>query len=398
MGHWSSSWAPAGGPDGPVPCHGHCSGRVEAKGQTAVAEFLIETQCALVEAVGKETKILVDSATALACKQMRGGFASLQEEQLCALGQLSVSSAEACTVLAGQAGKALRTKCISTTDLAACLPAVRHAEAGVLWPCRGDGETLQRPSIREWLIVAVSAGGAFGVAIRSEDGTLVAWGDDEFKQISDLPSGSDFVEVSAGHSFAGGPLQHYLPCKCIVRPCNHHPHTVARKADGSLVAWGDNSGGEAKWELGSYQIGGADHTPSGTGHARVAAGGNHAIAIRGDAPLVSWGWDECDINKCVTHTPSGTGFKQVAAGSGHSVALKKDGSLVSWGNDDMVEQVSGTPAGTGFCAIAVAAGGDMSIALKQDGSLVSWGSDEFNHEVSKTPSAGRLLAGFWSGV
>eukprot|EP01079_Euglenida_sp_SAG-EU17-18_P012971 gene12971-biopygen6727 len=195
-------------------------------------------------------------------------------------------------------------------------------------------------------------------------------------------------------------LWRFLPDATLrVCPCNFVPlqlfapataiPLVARKADGSLVAWGNNvhDNHDADWK-GRPVTG----TPSGPGYTGVAAGRHHAVAIRSDGSLVSWG--QC------TYTPLGTDFKEVAAGHGHrcahpslgiatyanslmlpparSLALKQDGSLASWGCDGM----SGTPGGTGFCAVT--AGDEMSIALKQDGSLVSWGSDEFR-QVKRTP-------------
>ena len=48
-------------------------------------------------------------------------------------------------------------------------------------------------------------------------GTIVGWGYDGYNQVSDVPTGDDFVTVAAGAY-----------------------HGYAIKADGSLVAWGKN--------------------------------------------------------------------------------------------------------------------------------------------------------------
>eukprot|EP01079_Euglenida_sp_SAG-EU17-18_P012941 gene12941-biopygen5987 len=112
-----------------APCRDIASAAGEWKGQAAVAEFLSETQCALLEAQGEKTKMLEDSATALACRQMRDSVARLKEEQLSALGQLSVASAET-AVLAGKAKTALQTE--RPGDLVACLSAVRLGTGTVL--------------------------------------------------------------------------------------------------------------------------------------------------------------------------------------------------------------------------------------------------------------------------
>eukprot|EP01079_Euglenida_sp_SAG-EU17-18_P012889 gene12889-biopygen3831 len=407
-------------------CRGMATAGVEWKGQAAVADFLGEMQCALVEAEGEKTKMLVDTATALACRQMRASVARLKEEDLCALGQLSVASTAA-TVLAGKARKALQTK--RTGDLVSCLSAVRLAEADALRPkhpaasiillhydatssmlaqqcvrvcssagfskgtiiscgwqhcvalkgegsivCWGNDEWQQcsgAPAGTGFLSVSAASGGSWSVALKS-DGSLHSWGTNQFGQCGGTPSGTGFVAASAGARFG----------------------VAIRSEDGTLVAWGDDefnqisdlptgsgfvevsaghSFGVARKADGSLVAWGMDQyhqvtsTTSGTGYTSVAAGTIHAVAIRGDGSLVSWGNDA--VKQC-TGTPPGTGFKQVAAGWGHSLALKQDGSLVSWG-DDGRNQVSGTPTGTGFCWVSD--GDHCSIALRDDGSLASWG-------------------------
>ncbi|AKL72578.1 Regulator of chromosome condensation (RCC1) repeat [Actinobacteria bacterium IMCC26256] len=176
---------------------------------------------------------------------------------------------------------------------------------------------------------------------------IVSWGDDEYRQVSEMPSGSDFTQVSLGER-----------------------HSVALRTDGSLVSWGEPSGGI---------YGQVSDTPSGTDFTQVSAGRFHSVALKSDGSLVSWGMD---IYSQVSSTPSGTDFTQVSAGYYSSVALKSDGSLVSWGYD-AYGQVASTPSGTDF--EQVDAGGYHSVALKSDGSLVSWGWDGYG-QVSNTPS------------
>ena len=190
---------------------------------------------------------------------------------------------------------------------------------------------------------AVAAGYTHSLALKT-DGLLVSWGSDSNGVVSGTPTGTGFVAVAAG---AG--------------------HSVAIKADGSLVSWGSNHMGQVS------------DTPGGTGFTSVARGHWHWLALRVDGSLVSWGYDNYSQ---VSDTPAGNGFATMAAGYWHSVALKTDGSIVSWGRDH-VGQVSGTPTGTGFAAVT--AGLQHSLALRTDGSLVSWGSD-YSGQVSDTPA------------
>ena len=69
-------------------------------------------------------------------------------------------------------------------------------------------------------VIAIAGGQSHAVALRA-DGTVVAWGDNEFGQIS-VPAGlTDVIAIAAGDY-----------------------HSLALKSDGTVVAWGDNDAGE----------------------------------------------------------------------------------------------------------------------------------------------------------
>lgn len=68
-------------------------------------------------------------------------------------------------------------------------------------------------------IVAVSAGWGHSLAVR-EDGTVLAWGDDSYRQLAVPPNATNVVAVSAGFY-----------------------HSVALRADGTIVAWGRDAFG-----------------------------------------------------------------------------------------------------------------------------------------------------------
>src|SRR5688572_5156928 len=93
--------------------------------------------------------------------------------------------------------------------------------------------------------------------------------------------------------------------------------TTLANAQGPLVAWGDDSDG---------MVSGA---PSGC-FVAVAAGSwsllsfpviNHAVGIRCDGTLASWG-----DPLMVAGTPSGT-FTAVATSGRHALAIRSDGTL-----------------------------------------------------------------------
>ena len=167
--------------------------------------------------------------------------------------------------------------------------------------------------------VQISAGGAHSVALRA-DGSLVGWGSNQLGQLN-VPSGIDFVQVAAGER-----------------------HNIAIRADGSLVGWGGlNEYGQAT-------------VPEGNDFVQVAASMFQSLAIRTDGSLVQWGLEWGEL-------PAGNDYVQVAAGIYHNLALRADGSLVGWGDTTV-------PEGNDFVQISA---GFHSLALRADGSLVGWG-------------------------
>jgi hypothetical protein len=96
-----------------------------------------------------------------------------------------------------------------------------------------------------------------------------------------------------------------------------------------------------------------------TGFVAVAAGGYHSLGLKADGLIVAWG----DNDQGQSNVPSpNTGFVAVAAGEEHSLGLKADGSIVAWGSIGSVPSPN-----TGF--VAVAAGGSHSLGIKADGSV-----------------------------
>ncbi|HVS08805.1 MAG TPA: hypothetical protein VMS76_02950, partial [Planctomycetota bacterium] len=99
-------------------------------------------------------------------------------------------------------------------------------------------------------------------------------------------------------------------------------HTVARRSEGSVVAWGDNTYGQCN----------VPALPGGLTYVEVAAGWFHTVARRSDGSVVAWGWN--NYGQCnVPALPSGLSYVEVAAGYFHTVARRSDGSVVAWGSN-----------------------------------------------------------------
>ncbi len=132
-------------------------------------------------------------------------------------------------------------------------------------------------------------------------------------------------------------------------------HTLALRADGTVVAWGLNTGGQATVPVGLTNV------------VAIAAGTDFSLALKADGTVSAWGSGTFGQ----TGVPAGlTEVVAIAAGNAHGLALKQDGTVVTWGNT--ASGLSVIPAGlTGVTSIAVAS--STSFALKSDGTLVAWG-------------------------
>ncbi len=159
---------------------------------------------------------------------------------------------------------------------------------------------------------------------------------DKYGQVSNVPEGSDFVDVAAGKR-----------------------HCLALKSDGSLVGWGYNTHGECD-------------VPAGTDYTAIAAGVYHSIALKSDGSIVVWGYDNLGQ---ITDKPSGNDFVAIAAGDYHSLALKSDGTIVGWGGYNDYGECDAPPPDPGTVFTAISAGKYHSLALQSDGVVKAWGSN-----------------------
>ena len=228
---------------------------------------------------------------------------------------------------------------------------------------------------------AVSAGSLHTAAIKT-DGSLWAWGLNEFGQLGlgdttqrnapvQVGSAKNWAAVSAGEN-----------------------HTVALENDGSLWAWGLNENG---------QLGLGDttqrNTPVQVGSAKdwatVSAGSFHTAAIKNDGSLWAWGLNgngqlglgDTKRRDAPVQVGLAKDWKTMSAGGRHTVAIKTDGSLWAWGLNEYSQLGLGdtkrrnapVQVGTAKDWIAVSSAFAHTVALKVDGSLWAWGRNEYGH-------------------
>ena len=247
----------------------------------------------------------------------------------------------------------------------------------------GDGTILNRSSpvqvgaLTDWTNLGVGFGGSNTHVIKT-DGSL--WGMGITIVVGDGAAISKSSPVQVGAltdwtTFDGGSV---------------HVHAI--KTDGSLWTWG-SAGSKGRLGLGnatSYsspvQVGAL------TDWASVSVATDVSSAVKTDGTL--WTWGLAAAGFLGNGTASGdksspiqvgslTDWAGVSAGTNHALAVKTDGSLWSWGrgstgrlgHGDTVYQSSPVQIGSLTDWSSVSVGNDHSMALKTDGTLWGWGSN-----------------------
>ena len=187
-------------------------------------------------------------------------------------------------------------------------------------------DTPQQVAISD--VIDIECGSEFTLALKS-DGTVWAWGDNYYGQIGNNKPSYPAEEPSPVH-IAG--------LTNITSVSAGHDHALALKSDGTVWSWGDNS---------SYALGNGtiidSYVPiqvTGINNAvEVEAGANTSFIIRADGTL----WELGDANGGNSRVPNfGNDIVAIESGNVAYIVVKSDGSVWGWGQNNNGELGNGT--------------------------------------------------------
>ena len=271
------------------------------------------------------------------------------------------------------------------------------------------------PGVTVWGAAASTAAGAMHCLALKADGSVVAWGTNNYSQLDVPAPAAEVIAVAAGgaHSLAlkadGSVLawgwnyygQTNVPASAtnIIAIAAGDLHNLALKADGSVVAWGFNYYGQTSVPASATNVtaiaaSGAEGLIKYTDPNNVESirplGGYFSLALKADGSVVAWGLNDYGQ----TNVPaSATNVIAIAAGADHSLALRADGSVVAWGTNSFGQ--TSVPA-SATNVIAIAAGNYHSLALKADGSVVAWGLNDYGQ--TNVPASATNVVAIAGGV
>src|SRR3989338_2900340 len=237
----------------------------------------------------------------------------------------------------------------STTSTSVALTLSATDNVGVTGYYASETSTTPSASASGWTSVtsttSYSADISFTLSSGSGTKTVYVWFKDAAGNVS--ASSSDSITYSPASTWSS-----------VSAGVNH---TVARKADGTLWAWGYNYSG---------QLGDGTTTnrtspvqiETATTWSSVSAKANHTVAKKTDVVALSL-------------------IYPVVLETSHTVAKKTDGTLWAWGYNVYGQLGDGTTTartspvqiGTATNWSFVSAGGYQTVAIKTDGTLWAWG-------------------------
>jgi len=219
----------------------------------------------------------------------------------------------------------------------------------------------------------LAAGVYHTLAIKS-DGTLWAWGCNEYGQLGDGTTTDRLTPV---------PIMNGVKS---VAACDESSFAI--KEDGTLWAWGANGRGQLGIGTTSRNLQTTPVQANINQVKSIAVGFLHSLAIKEDGTLWAWGDNEfgqlCDGTTMDKSTPVQvmSGVKSVEGGAYHTLIIKEDGTLWACGGNDPglgdgTTSDKSTPEQIMRSVMSVASNGTNEIfVIKKDGTLWGFGNNK----------------------
>ena len=249
-------------------------------------------------------------------------------------------------------------------------------------------------------IVQVAAGATHSLALAT-DGTIYAWGKNEYGQLGNDSTTNSPVPVAV--KTAGTPMDG----KTIIQIHAGYEHSLALASDGTVYAWGRNNSGQlGKNDATDAHIPAAVQTlgtpMAGKVIVQLAAGNSQSMALASDGTVYTWGWNQygqlgngtttnsrIPVAVVTTGTPlAGKTISQIAAGNAHALAMTDDGTVYTWGWNQygqlgnnstinsslpVIVKTTGTPLAGKMITQIASGGSPNSLVLANDGTMYTWG-------------------------
>jgi alpha-tubulin suppressor-like RCC1 family protein/phosphodiesterase/alkaline phosphatase D-like protein len=199
-------------------------------------------------------------------------------------------------------------------------------------------------------VTAIAAGGYHSLALCS-DGTVVTWGNNGDGQLGNSSTTNSTLPVLVNVVGASA-----LNGKTVLGLAGGLYHSLVLCSDGSIVAWGRNDFDQLGVNgFTSYSTPVATSTASGTSAlygkiaAAISAGDSHSLALCTDGTLLAWGYNPYGqlgnnstsegFYPLAVNTASGVSALYgktvvgISGAAGYTTALCADGTIAAWGHN-----------------------------------------------------------------
>ncbi len=280
----------------------------------------------------------------------------------------------------------------SVTSSIAGLRVYRPADSLAMWGDDEEGKSTPPPGLPP--LRQVSAGGHHTLVL-GEDGVVRGWGLNTLGQV-DIPAMGSVSMVAAGgfHSVAlleGGSVVAWGQIRAGMEIPASEDSVWAVVAGPGYTAVLRLDGTVGSYVANNFDWGSEPAPDFGQPVKKLAGGTTHLIALLEDGSVRAWG----DNSGGQTDVPQGLqNVVDVAGGVAHSAALLADGSVVVWGGSSggwENEPVFKAPL------VAIASGHQHVLAIDEEGELYAWGGDFYGQATPPASYSGVVgISGGWN--